>query len=52
MTTSMPLTWDVFVSPLELTVVDGGHAGPAAPGFDDLPPNANTRRGRRSRQRS
>ncbi len=40
MTTTTQLTWDVFVSPLELTVVDGGHAGPSLPGFDDLPPSA------------
>jgi glyoxylase-like metal-dependent hydrolase (beta-lactamase superfamily II) len=38
MTITARLTWDVFVSPLELTVVDGRNAGPAVPGFDDLPP--------------
>jgi glyoxylase-like metal-dependent hydrolase (beta-lactamase superfamily II) len=40
MTITAQLTWDVFVSPLELTVVDGRNAGPAVPGFDDLPPGA------------
>jgi glyoxylase-like metal-dependent hydrolase (beta-lactamase superfamily II) len=40
MTTTTQLTWDVLVSPLELTVVDGGQAGPSVPGFDELPPNA------------
>ncbi len=39
MTITAQLTWEVFVSPLELTVVDGHSGGPAAPaGFDDLPP--------------
>ena len=38
MTITAQLTWDVFVSPLELTVVDGRNPGPAVPGFDDLPP--------------
>jgi glyoxylase-like metal-dependent hydrolase (beta-lactamase superfamily II) len=38
MTMTAQLTWDVFVSPLELTVVDGRNAGPAVPGFGDLPP--------------
>ena len=38
MTITAQLTWDVFVSPLELTVVGGRNAGPALPGFDDLPP--------------
>jgi glyoxylase-like metal-dependent hydrolase (beta-lactamase superfamily II) len=32
------LTWEVFVSPLEFTVVDGPSGGPALPGFEDLPP--------------
>ena len=38
MTITTQLTWEVFVSPLELTVVDGRSAGPALPGFYDLPP--------------
>jgi glyoxylase-like metal-dependent hydrolase (beta-lactamase superfamily II) len=38
MTITAQLTWDVFVSPLELTVVGGRNAGPALPGFNDLPP--------------
>jgi glyoxylase-like metal-dependent hydrolase (beta-lactamase superfamily II) len=38
MTITAQLTWDVFVSPLELTVVDGRNAGSAVPGFEDLPP--------------
>jgi glyoxylase-like metal-dependent hydrolase (beta-lactamase superfamily II) len=37
MTITAQLTWDVFVSPLELTVIDGRNPGPAVPGFDDLP---------------
>jgi glyoxylase-like metal-dependent hydrolase (beta-lactamase superfamily II) len=37
-TITAQLTWDVFVSPLELTVVGGRNAGPAPPGVDDLPP--------------
>jgi glyoxylase-like metal-dependent hydrolase (beta-lactamase superfamily II) len=40
MTITAQLTWKVFVSSLELTVVDVRHAGPALPGFDDLPPGA------------
>ena len=38
MTITTQLTWDVFVSPLELTVVEGRNAGPALPGFTDLAP--------------
>ena len=38
MTITAQLTWEVFVSPLELTVVGGRNAGPAVPGFDALPP--------------
>jgi glyoxylase-like metal-dependent hydrolase (beta-lactamase superfamily II) len=38
MTITAHLTWEVFVSPLELTVVDGRNGGPALRGFDDLPP--------------
>ena len=38
MTITAQLTWDVFVSPLELTVVDGHNAGSALSGFVDLPP--------------
>jgi glyoxylase-like metal-dependent hydrolase (beta-lactamase superfamily II) len=38
MTITAQLTWDVFVSPLELTVVEGRNAGQALPGFDELPP--------------
>jgi glyoxylase-like metal-dependent hydrolase (beta-lactamase superfamily II) len=37
-TITAPLTWDVFVSPVELTVVHGRSAGPTLPGFDDLAP--------------
>ncbi len=40
MTMTSQLTWDVFVSPVELTVVDRGHAGPTLSGFDDLAPGA------------
>jgi glyoxylase-like metal-dependent hydrolase (beta-lactamase superfamily II) len=40
MTITAELTWDVFVSPLELTVVEGRNAGPALPGFTDLAPGA------------
>ena len=40
MTTTAQLTWDVFVSPLELTVVDRGRPGHALSGFDDLAPGA------------
>jgi glyoxylase-like metal-dependent hydrolase (beta-lactamase superfamily II) len=39
MTITAQLTWDVFVSPLELTVVDERNAGPAISGFDDLAPD-------------
>ena len=38
MTSTGQLTWDVFVSPVELTVVHGRSAGPTLPGFDDLAP--------------
>jgi glyoxylase-like metal-dependent hydrolase (beta-lactamase superfamily II) len=37
-TITSQLSWDVFVSPLELTVVDRRNDGHAAPGFADLPP--------------
>jgi glyoxylase-like metal-dependent hydrolase (beta-lactamase superfamily II) len=37
-TITSQLSWDVFVSPLELTVVDRRNDGHAAPGFGDLPP--------------
>jgi glyoxylase-like metal-dependent hydrolase (beta-lactamase superfamily II) len=40
MTLTAQLTWDVFVSPLELTVVDESSTGQAAPGFGSLPPGA------------
>ena len=40
-TQTTTLTWDVFVTPLELEVAVG----------DDLPPGSNTGRGRRSRPR-
>src|SRR5690349_19024581 len=39
-TRTAPLTWDVFVSPVELTVVHGHNAGTMVPGFDDLAPEA------------
>jgi glyoxylase-like metal-dependent hydrolase (beta-lactamase superfamily II) len=38
MTITGQLTWNVFVSPLELTVVEGRNAGTALPGFADLAP--------------
>jgi hypothetical protein len=37
-TITAQLAWDVFVSPLELTVVDGRNDAQAAPGFGELPP--------------
>jgi glyoxylase-like metal-dependent hydrolase (beta-lactamase superfamily II) len=37
-TITAQLAWDVFVSPLELTVVDGRNDEQAAPGFGELPP--------------
>jgi glyoxylase-like metal-dependent hydrolase (beta-lactamase superfamily II) len=40
MTTTAQLTWDVFVSPLELTVVHRRNSRPTLAGFDDLAPGA------------
>ena len=39
-TKAASLTWEVFVSPVELTVVYGHNAGTMVPGFDDLAPDA------------